>query len=72
MRHPALRRSARHSSKREAKNGIGTTPQPPASHDPSAQNPVPPNAPPDGEHNQGGARPEGLDYQRDLGAEQDA
>lgn len=29
-------------------------------------------APADGEHNQGGARPEGLDYQRDLGAEQDA
>lgn len=31
-----------------------------------------PDAPSDGDHNQGGARPEGLDYQRDLGAEQDA
>ncbi|PFH28543.1 hypothetical protein [Burkholderia sp. JKS000303] len=28
--------------------------------------------PSDGDHNQGGARPEGLDYQRDLGQEQDA
>ncbi|MEA3121511.1 MAG: hypothetical protein QOH33_1066, partial [Paraburkholderia sp.] len=41
-------------------------------HDPSAQNRAAPNAPPDGAHNQGGARAEGLDYQRDLGAEQDA
>jgi hypothetical protein len=30
------------------------------------------DAPADGDHNQGGARPEGLDYQRDLGTEQDA
>jgi len=28
--------------------------------------------PSDGDHNQGGARPEGLEYQRDLGQEQDA
>jgi hypothetical protein len=69
MRHPALRRSARHASKRAAKN-MGAADVPP--HDPSAQNRVAPNAPPDGEFNQGGARPEGLDYQRDLGAEQDA
>lgn len=69
MRHPALRRSARHASKREAKNPAMANPPP---HDPSAQNRVAPNAPPDGEYNQGGARPEGLDYQRDLGAEQDA
>jgi hypothetical protein len=70
MRHPALRRSARHASKRAAKNmetAADVTPQ-----DPSAQNRASPNAPPDGDHNQGGARPEGLDYQRDLGAEQDA
>ncbi|RKP44887.1 hypothetical protein [Trinickia fusca] len=73
MRHPALRRSARRSSKREAKNGIvpGMTP-PPISEDPAAQNRVAPDTPPDGEHNQGGARREGIEYQRDLGSEQDA
>ena len=70
MRHPALRRSPRHASKRAAKN-MGTAAAPP-SHDPSSQNRVAPNAPADGAYNQGGARPEGLDYQRDLGAEQDA
>ncbi|AOJ10926.1 hypothetical protein [Burkholderia mayonis] len=31
-----------------------------------------PDTPADGDHNQGGTRPEGLDYQRDLGSEQDA
>jgi hypothetical protein len=70
MRHPALRRSPRHASKRAAKNTEKAAALP--SHDPSAQNRVAPNAPPDGQYNQGGARPEGLDYQRDLGAEQDA
>ena len=91
MRHPALRRSARH-SKRDSRPAAtrdvaplasATSPAPapdsspaPASatphHDPSAQNRVAPDAPPDGEFNQGGARKEGLDYQRDLGSEQDA
>ncbi|CAB3636105.1 hypothetical protein [Paraburkholderia rhynchosiae] len=83
MRHPALRRSARH-SKRDArpaasKNGppplspdAPATPAAPTPHDPSAQNRVAPHAPPDGEYNQGGVRPEGLEYQRDLGSEQDA
>nr|WP_175799567.1 hypothetical protein [Burkholderia anthina] len=33
---------------------------------------APGETPSDGDHNQGGARPEGLDYQRDLGQEQDA
>ncbi|KAB0642218.1 hypothetical protein [Burkholderia latens] len=33
---------------------------------------TPDETPTDGDHNQGGARPEGLDYQRDLGQEQDA
>ncbi|VWD28056.1 hypothetical protein BLA18110_05924 [Burkholderia lata] len=33
---------------------------------------TPGETPSDGDHNQGGARPEGLDYQRDLGQEQDA
>ncbi|AIO40603.1 hypothetical protein KDW55_26545 [Burkholderia sp. AU19243] len=33
---------------------------------------TPDDTPSDGDHNQGGARPEGLDYQRDLGQEQDA
>jgi len=70
MRHPALRRSARH-SKRDARPA-SNTPEPSASADPAAQNRVAPDAPPDGEHNQGGVRREGLEYQRDLGSEQDA
>jgi hypothetical protein len=72
MRHPALRRSARHSLKREAKNGSAFPPRSPADSDPSAQNRPAPDAVADGDHNQGGARAEGLDYQRDLGSEQDA
>jgi len=70
MRHPALRRSARH-SKRDSRPSSSNS-VPPATPDPAAQNRVAPNAPPDGEHNQGGVRPEGLEYQRDLGSEQDA
>ncbi|HEX7685176.1 MAG TPA: hypothetical protein VF446_16840 [Trinickia sp.] len=73
MRHPALRRSARHALKREAKNGGGYPARPPSStQDPAAQNRAAPDAPADGDHNQGGSRAEGLDYQRDLGSEQDA
>ncbi|MFM0046887.1 hypothetical protein PQR05_36020 [Paraburkholderia sediminicola] len=70
MRHPALRRSARH-TKRDSRPASGNG-DPVESPDPAAQNRVAPNAPPDGEHNQGGVRPEGLEYQRDLGSEQDA
>lgn len=70
MRHPALRRSARH-AKRDYRPGSSKT-EPTVSPDPAGQNRVAPNAPPDGEHNQGGVRPEGLEYQRDLGSEQDA
>ncbi|WP_133650727.1 hypothetical protein [Paraburkholderia flava] len=70
MRHPALRRSARH-SKRDSRPGGGSSNAPPTP-DPAEQNRVAPDAPPDGEHNQGGVRREGLDYQRDLGSEQDA
>jgi hypothetical protein len=87
MRHPALRRSARHSSKREPRpDASKMTPPDPAAvpvtpatsgdlhplHDPAAQNRPAPGVPPDGDHNQGGIRKEGLDYQRDLGSEQDA
>ena len=72
MRHPALRRSPRHALKREAKNSGGFPARSPSSLDPSAQNRPASDAPPDGDHNQGGARPEGLEYQRDLGSEQDA
>ncbi|MDR6388604.1 hypothetical protein [Paraburkholderia phenoliruptrix] len=97
MRHPALRRSARHSKRdgrpaskdappassapapdSQAAPGAPVTPVTPAApsaaqhHDPSAQNRVAPDAPPDGEFNQGGVRQEGIDYQRDLGSEQDA
>jgi hypothetical protein len=75
MRHPALRRSARH-SKRDSRPGSGAGGPPagpdPAGHDPAGQNRIAPDAPPDGDHNQGGVRPEGLEYQRDLGSEQDA
>ncbi|MDR5778870.1 hypothetical protein QCE63_05430 [Caballeronia sp. LZ065] len=78
MRHPALRRSARHSSKREARaeaaKAAGPQAGPPSAteHDPASQNRAAPDAPPDGEHNQGGVRREGMDYQRDLGSEQDS
>jgi hypothetical protein len=70
MRHPALRRSARH-SKRDQRPASGTV-NPSVGPDPAQQNRPAPDAPPDGEHNQGGTRQEGLDYQRDLGSEQDA
>ncbi|ANB71672.1 hypothetical protein [Paraburkholderia phytofirmans] len=70
MRHPALRRSARH-SKRDSRPASSKS-APAESPDPAAQNRVAPDAPPDGEHNQGGVRREGLEYQRDLGSEQDA
>lgn len=78
MGHPALRRSARHSAKRNAPptaagNAISVTSEgaiPDA--DPTSQNRPAPGAPHDGDHNQGGVRPEGIDYQRDLGSEQDA
>ncbi len=100
MRHPALRRSARHSGKRgprdadqkagnladfgrsgaadsaansAANTAAGSGNLPPAhTPDPASQNRPAPGVPPDGEHNQGGARAEGIDYQRDLGSEQDA
>ncbi|PLZ00116.1 hypothetical protein CY652_22790 [Burkholderia sp. WAC0059] len=77
MRHPALRRSARRQGKRgsrEAEPGERGAPPPPpdAGTDPAKQNRPAPDAPADGEHNQGGARTENLDYHRDLGSEQDA
>ncbi|CAM2177381.1 conserved hypothetical protein [Paraburkholderia sacchari] len=78
MRHPAMRRSARYTGKRGPRDAAGKSGDPaadPASgipHDPAGQNRPAPGVPPDGEHNQGGARAEGLDYQRDLGSEQDA
>jgi hypothetical protein len=81
MRHPALRRSARHSSKREARAeaakaagaaGVDGAAGPAIEHDPAGQNRPAPGTPPDGEHNQGGVRKEGIEYQRDLGSEQDS
>jgi len=74
MRHPALRRSARYSGKRGPRDSQEKTssPAPSLAPDPAGQNRPAPGVPPDGEHNQGGARAEGLDYQRDLGSEQDA
>ena len=86
MRHPALRRSARHTSRREARADSLKSSMPPAPETPvapevvkdqpsadlSGQNRPAPGTPPDGDHNQGGVRKEGIDYQRDLGSEQDA
>ena len=78
MRHPALRRSARHSSRRDARADSAKIVPPAetgdaaAAHDPDAENRPAPDAPPDGDHNQGGVRKEGIEYQRDLGSEQDA
>lgn len=82
MRHPALRRSARYTGKRgprdaEHKGDAAAAANPSSASsgytpDPAGQNRPAPGVPPDGEHNQGGARAEGLDYQRDLGSEQDA
>lgn len=91
MRHPALRRSARHSGKRGprdaeqkvsnpadsggyggAASAVSAAPSNGVPPDPANQNRPAPGVPPDGEHNQGGARAEGIDYQRDLGSEQDA
>ena len=72
MRHPALRRSARH-AKRDSRPSPGTGAPPAQQQDPAGQNRPAPGVPPDGEHNQGGVRAEEeLDYQRDLGSEQDA
>ena len=70
MRHPALRRSARHSKRDQRPAGGSGNPH--VGPDPAQQNRPAPGAPPDGEHNQGGTRQEGLEYQRDLGSEQDA
>ncbi|RZF28945.1 MULTISPECIES: hypothetical protein [unclassified Paraburkholderia] len=70
MRHPALRRSARHTKRGPRPADVKT--EPAESPDPAAQNRIAPHTPPDGEHNQGGVRQEGLEYQRDLGSEQDA
>jgi hypothetical protein len=50
----------------------GTANLPPQGMDGSAQNRAAPGVPADGAQNQGGARPEGIDYQKDLGSEQDA
>lgn len=78
MRHLALRRSTRHSAKRDwhMANVLLSTPDEsaikPAEHDPASQNRPAPGTPPDGDHNQGGVRREGIEYQRDLGSEQDA
>ncbi|MEK6422741.1 MAG: hypothetical protein V4801_24390 [Burkholderia gladioli] len=76
MRHPAMRRTRRH-PRPDHDDGLrrpAVPADPPSAAPPSAapEAAPAPDAPADGAHNQGGARPEGLDYQRDLGAEQDA
>ncbi len=78
MGHPSMRRPARHSAKRNASPAAKESAVSVASEgsipveDPASQNRAAPGAPHDGDHNQGGVRPEGIDYQRDLGSEQDA
>jgi len=69
-----MRRSARHSGKRRPRDGeqYAGNPPPEVVPDPAGQNRPAPGTPPDGEHNQGGSRAEGIGYQRDLGSEQDA
>lgn len=59
-------------SRRNPRPEGGGDPRRPIPPDSVAPAPERPDAPADGEHNQGGARPEGIDYQRDLGSEQDA
>ncbi|MBN3772887.1 MULTISPECIES: hypothetical protein [Burkholderia] len=65
-----MRRSKRFSPRPPEAGGDRPRPQTDAPPAPPAGAPGEP--PSDGDHNQGGARPEGLDYQRDLGQEQDA
>ncbi len=78
MRYPALRRSARHSSKREARAEAAKQARAQdasasaAEHDSAGQNRAASGAPPGGKHNQGGVRREGIEYQRDPGSEQDS
>ncbi|HDR9056549.1 TPA: hypothetical protein QDB02_004319 [Burkholderia vietnamiensis] len=65
-----MHRSKRFSPRSSDTGAERPPPQPAAPAAPPAG--APDDAPTDGDHNQGGARPEGLDYQRDLGHEQDA
>ncbi|VWB80581.1 hypothetical protein BLA6993_03823 [Burkholderia lata] len=65
-----MRRSKRFSPRPPEAGADRARPQTDAPPAPPAG--APGESPSDGDHNQGGARPEGLDYQRDLGQEQDA
>jgi len=65
-----MRRSKRFSHRPSDAGADHPRPQTDAPPAPPAGEPG--ETPSDGDHNQGGARPEGLDYQRDLGQEQDA
>ncbi|WP_323123064.1 hypothetical protein [Burkholderia alba] len=64
-----MRRPRRPRQGPDARPGPAQPASGPASSAPAGPSSDPPA---DGDHNQGGARPEGLDYQRDLGSEQDA
>jgi hypothetical protein len=52
--------------------GCGPNPAAAAAAAAASPGPADQTAPHDGDHNQGGARPAGLEYQRELGTEQDA
>ncbi|WP_186181598.1 hypothetical protein [Burkholderia gladioli] len=70
MRHPAMRRTRRN-PRPQHDEGASRPAMPTGPSSPAPAGAVS-EAPADGDHNQGGARPEGIDYQRDLGSEQDA
>ncbi|KVU66920.1 hypothetical protein WK73_26695 [Burkholderia ubonensis] len=65
-----MRRSRRPAQQPPDTGAGGPRPRTDAQSAPPAGAPA--TTPSDGDHNQGGTRPEGLDYQRDLGVDQDA
>ncbi|KDB05833.1 hypothetical protein LIG30_4668 [Burkholderia sp. lig30] len=65
-----MRRSRRH--KHLAPDAPASRVRPEADTSSAEAAGAPADAPHDGDRNQGGTRAEGLDYQRDLGVEQDA
>ncbi|KUZ62482.1 hypothetical protein WI38_14230 [Burkholderia ubonensis] len=66
-----MRRSRRPSQQQPADTGAGR-PRPRTDAPSAPPAGAPATTPSDGDYNQGGARPEGLDYQRDVGVDQDA
>ncbi|KVD36377.1 hypothetical protein BGV56_09790 [Burkholderia ubonensis] len=65
-------RRSRRPAQQPPDTGAGGGPRPRTDAPSAPPAGAPATTPSDGDHNQGGARPEGLDYQRDLGVDQDA